>query len=377
MYFYRLKKDTKLHSFGESIGEVPVLGEPLAHYQNKLIRSLGGEVIDISSESEISDSDYILFNEDLLFTPSFLEEVQKNIQGASGSLQMALAPNPFNERFILQTKDQTDDILLFDFFFVKQGSKEFQPQVISQQLFPTHYPVPPQIVRDEGLRYDQCDTFIGRVASPFHLLQLNLALNFMRSVPYRKKMSDTFFQKYFSPFGKFYFFGLKFLNKKGKNCQIHPTAVIEGSIIEDNVFIGAHCVVRFSHIGRGTILEDQSSVTYSVIGRQNHISNKNHVHLCLTYEQVYLIHGPYQFSVFGRNSAVMAVINCDIRLDQENIVIPTDEGFVDSKQALLGVAYGHHSSVGGGNIIAAGRIVPNGLKLPPPEFIKLKFTEKV
>ena len=101
----------------------------------------------------------------------------------------------------------------------------------------------------------------------------------------------------------------------------------------------------------------------------------NHLQFSITYESVFTIHGPYQFSIFGRNTAVFATINCDIRLDEKTIAIPTQNGIVDSQQHLLGIAYGHEAKVGASNIIAAGRIVPNGTILNPPDFIHLKFDD--
>jgi hypothetical protein len=96
----------------------------------------------------------------------------------------------------------------------------------------------------------------------------------------------------------------------------------------------------------------------------------------MCYENVFLIHGPYQFSLFGRSVGVMAVINCDFRLDQKSIRFMSSEGLIDSKQSLLGICYGHNSVVGGGNIIAPGRIVPNEIKIPPPKSILIsKFDE--
>ena len=67
------------------------------------------------------------------------------------------------------------------------------------------------------------------------------------------------------------------------------------------------------------------------------------------------------------------MINCDIRLDEKTIKIPSSKGVIDSDQRILGVAYGHKSKTGGGNIIAAGRIVPNNKIIAPPDNIILKF----
>lgn len=105
-------------------------------------------------------------------------------------------------------------------------------------------------------------------------------------------------------------------------------------------------MVRLSILGDNTYVGDSAVVNYSVLGRDNYVMTGNHLQFSLTYESVFTIHGPYQFSIFGRNTAVFATINCDIRLDEKTIAIPTQNGIVDSQQHLLGIAYGHEAKVG-------------------------------
>jgi hypothetical protein len=93
----------------------------------------------------------------------------------------------------------------------------------------------------------------------------------------------------------------------------------------------------------------------------------------MSYEEVYLIHGPYQFSIYGNNVAVFATINCDFRLDQKTIKIMTRHGLIDTGQQFLGIAFGHRSKVGGGNVVAPGRIVPNDYWLSSPDSIVTGF----
>ena len=52
----------------------------------------------------------------------------------------------------------------------------------------------------------------------------------------------------------------------GKNCQIHPTAVIEACHIGDNVVIGPYAVVRASVIGDGAKIEEYATVNISAGG---------------------------------------------------------------------------------------------------------------
>lgn len=371
--FYRIIKDEKLFAFGDTFSSLPVLGNTLGEYQNYCIEKSGHSVIDCLEGESIKDDSYFKFDEDLLFTPSFIDQVLKKIEDNTSSQHFYLEANDFNERFVLPHSKEKSENLKFNFFFVNKADQKSQSTCIEQYLYPTEVRLPQQIVVSGIYKVDQCDTFCTRIASPFHLLQANLALNFMRTIEWKRRIPLWLSNRFSKPNGRNTNRVLKYLNKKGKNCSIHPSAIIEASVIGDNVSIGAHCTIRLAHIGSGTTIQDNVSVVQSVIGENNVISHNNHISMSQTFNDVYLIHGPYQFSIFGKSSAVFALINCDIRLDNKNIKIPTDIGVIDSHQPLLGIAFGHRSKVGGGNIIAPGRIVPNDRHINPPESIILDF----
>jgi hypothetical protein len=371
LIFYRLRKGKTLLSFNDPIGEVPLLGEALSLHQEIAILQFG-KVVDIHNIEEIKDNHYFLFDEDLYFTPNFIDEIVKISSVSNSSLQFCLALNSFNERFVLPHQKEPEENLTFNFFYLL-GNQKPTAKIVEQKIFRHHILLPHQIVPGSKYSYDQCDVFITRIASPFHLLQANIALNFVRIIQVRGKFPQWIEEKFAPVHSTLYRHSLKKLNKKGKRCRIHPKAILENAVIGDDVIIGANALVRNSFIGSGTLLEDNVSVTNSVLGQKNYISNGNNITLCTTYDEVFLIHGPYQFSIFGKGSAVFAVINCDFRLDQKTILIPTDEGILDSGQTLLGIAYGHGSKVGGGNIIAAGRIIPNNKVINPPPNIIMKI----
>ena len=373
MKVYRIISGTKLHSFEDEIGSVPILGSTLRKAQDKVVSGHGFTVVDISSEAEIPEQEYLVFKEDLFFTECFFATLLKQVKTASSSLQFCLKENDFNRRFILPfSKEQTEDYR-FDFKYIN-GAKELKPCYLPQILYDFEVILPDQIVKGRRFPMPQCACFAAHIISPFHLLQVNIAMNLNRAIRIQKGKIKGFFKQMKGRLGMFFFTkGLKRLNKIGKNCFIHPSAIIEGSVIGDNVRIGAHSIVRMSHLGDDCHISDNVVVTNSVLAEKTYISNSNYIELCMTYEEAFLIHGPYQFSVFGKNSACFAVINCDFRLDQQNIKIPTSIGVIDSRQPLLGIAYGHRSKTGGGSIIAAGRIVPNDLFINPPDSIHLKF----
>jgi len=371
--FYRIIKKQKLFSFDDEIGTVPVCGKPLSFYQENLIQRIGSCVQDIEYEEEINENEYFVFDNDLFFSEKFLKQVKRSYNADQDSKQFILSPNEFNDRFVLPDSKDENQYLKYNFFYRNKKSKKSREIVVQQKLYDHYIMLPDQIVKGGNYYYGPCDTFISRIASPFHLLQINMAVNLLRTVRLFARYPEWIRERFAQSYSHRYSRALRSLNKIGKNCRIHRSAVIEGAQIGDNVIIGANTTVRLSIIGDGTYISDNIGIQNSVIGKNNYISNSNFINNCVTYDDVFLIHGPYQFSVFGRSSAVFATINCDIRLDQKTVKIPTDNGLIDSNQPLLGIAYGHHSKVGGGNIIASGRIVPNHLHIVPPESIIMKF----
>ncbi len=374
MNFYRLQKNSRLHEFGDDIGEVPILGQSLRQVQNQTIAKFGFPLVDIKSENEVLEKTYFIFDEDLVFSKQFVAQALNCAKVKSSiSLQFALNENSFNDRFCLPHSEKKMEKINFSFFYKSKEHAATELVVLEQKIYENRVSVPRQVIQSGYYHYDQCDTFIMQLISPFHLLHANLAFLFLRFIKLRTLLPDFIIKRWFPTHSKLFFLALKAKNKIGKNCKIHPTALLEGCEIGDNVTIGAYSVVRISKIGAGSTLEEHTLVKYSILGNDCYVSNGNQINACVAYDEVFLIHGPYQFSIFGKQSTVMAVINCDYRLDQKSIQIPTSIGFLDSKQPLLGVAYGHRAKIGGGNIILPGRIVPNDFRLGPPNIKRGSF----
>jgi hypothetical protein len=373
---YRLNTNITLHSFGDEIGNVPILSTTLRTHQNRVVNDLGQQIIDIDSKEDITHSEYIIFEDDLFFTDNFFSEAVILSTKSNNSLRFCLVANDFNKAYIFDHSKQQEDCLKFDMYYLKKSDHNIVDSYIDQKTYDHFISIPKQLDTSGKMYHGQCATFATKIISPFHLLYTNLALNFNRTLKLQRFIPEWFVKKYIPFGGRLFYYSLKRLNKFGKNCRIHPTAVVEGCVLGDNVQIGANCVVRLSTLGDNTTLEENVTLTYSVLGPGCYVANGNIVNLCMCYENVFLIHGPYQFSLFGRSVGVMAVINCDFRLDQKSIRFMSSEGLIDSKQSLLGICYGHNSVVGGGNIIAPGRIVPNEIKIPPPKSILIsKFDE--
>lgn len=129
--------------------------------------------------------------------------------------------------------------------------------------------------------------------------------------------------------------------------------------------IGAHAVVRMSSIGDGCDIGDGAVIRHSVMGEGTVVFDNLNLNFAVTYPEVFLIHGPYNLSVFGKQSALFATILSDFRLDGKPIRIEIDNQFLPCSCPFIGSFIGHRTRVAGGSIIAPGRLIPNDLLIFP------------
>jgi carbonic anhydrase/acetyltransferase-like protein (isoleucine patch superfamily) len=165
---------------------------------------------------------------------------------------------------------------------------------------------------------------------------------------------------------------LRTLSRVGRGCEIHPTAVLEGAILEDGVRVGPFCVVRFSRVGRASWLQDHAQVTLSVLGERTMVSASSTVNLCLTWPEAAASQILMQLSVLGRRSITTGGgFMMDMRFDR-NVRVLHEGRAQDSGTRFLGSAVGHGAILGTGFWLAPGRAIPNGAVVvrPPDQVVR-------
>lgn len=145
--------------------------------------------------------------------------------------------------------------------------------------------------------------------------------------------------------------------------DIHPTAVIEGSVIGEGCRIGAHCVVRYSVLGKNVTLHDGAKIEYSIADDNSWLMHDLVLYRSLVESDVFLIHGPYQFSYFQKQSAAFANIMMDYRPDNKPIWINTPKGVRDYQGRFLGALLEERARVFGGTLTAPGITIPQGREI--------------
>jgi hypothetical protein len=144
------------------------------------------------------------------------------------------------------------------------------------------------------------------------------------------------------------------------SARIHPTAVVEGSVIGPECRIGALCVVRYSILGSQVQLHDGAKVEYSAVDDRSWLMHDLVLYRSVAETDVFLIHGPYQFSCFQHASAAFATIMMDYRPDSRAISINTPDGVRPYHGRFLGALLEENARVFGGTLTAPGITIPAG-----------------
>ncbi|MBX2800011.1 MAG: hypothetical protein KTR31_20185 [Myxococcales bacterium] len=150
------------------------------------------------------------------------------------------------------------------------------------------------------------------------------------------------------------------LNRIGRGCDIHPTAVVEASTLGDNVTVGPFARVWLSHVGDGARILSGAEVEGSTVGAGATVGQRCGLRLCVIYPEAFASQVQMQACVLGRNSiAVPGSYSIDFNFDRD-IRVPLDGELHSTGTRFLGSAFGHDCRVGTGIWLASGRSVPNG-----------------
>ena len=147
------------------------------------------------------------------------------------------------------------------------------------------------------------------------------------------------------------------LSSRGRGCDVHPSALVEGSTLGDGVTVGPNARVLFSRVGDGATVMAGAQVELSVLGERSLVAQNTLVRLCVLYPEATVGLGAQQ-SVFGRNAVTTGASVLDMNFEQP-VRVELDGQLHSSGQHFLGSAFGHRSRLGAGFFLAPGRAVPN------------------
>ena len=357
------RSDTRIAPFGDDVAETMIDGRTLAEVQASVLEAAGCTPVTDPPDGEA----YLLYSDRTWFTAEAVRRLVRLGEGRfrandeswcawTGAQQSTPAPGVY-ELAVVRGPPSFEDAAPIDVemglrdldlnvrqrAFAKAGQRAVRvgPAMVHQVHHWTHIIRINQLsllARAEEARLEwESAGWLKRAAIAIRLLWKLKTLN-PRRIPGR-------------------------LSEIAANASIHPTAVVEFSIIGDGCDIGPHAVVRGSVLADGVKVDSHGTVNASVLGVGAHVGRYGHVNLCSLYPGAMVSSGSgFQSSVFGRDSFMAwgsTVLDLSFGSSIKVEVDGPGSERVDTQEHFMGAAIGHDAKVGNGVKIGFGVAVPN------------------
>ena len=370
----RVTRGRPLSPWGDPIGQTRILDRPLAEVQEAALAAAGVRLV----EAPPAVGPYLIFSDRTWFTPELVRMV---LAGGPGRLRVD-APGWWAATGALQRCPQPG-VYEFGLHPGGQGPLEgLEPVVVDLGLKKMD-----PITVHPALAHASRELWSG----PAMIHQLDhwshLARISQLALIGRFEEGRLEFER--APLLRRLWLGLKILLRarsirqdriltalveRGPGVQIHPTAVVEASVLGEGAKVGAFAVVRGSVLGAGAEVGEHALVQMSVLGERSKVGPLTMANFCTLYPGAELSGYAYQLAVLGRDAFVAwGTALLDLSFGR-TIPVWMDGERVDSGQHFLGVAVGHRAVLGNAVRISYGVEVPNGATVvAPPEGLIRSF----
>lgn len=358
MKAYRILTQTKIEPFERSVLDCSVLNTSLSSLQQEILEAAGFSLV---SEPP-RDENYFIFTDRMYFSVTLLEKIKK-----AGGGQLVCKDERWNQHMtsLLSQKDGRFEIA------VVQGEPSFEG--LDDLEIDWELREADELKVHSSMKHALRPMMIGAslvfsIAHWSDLLRVNqlAMLEKAERIRYQWKNAGLWFR---ISLVVHFFFKLRSLQQQkiarrigteGKNCKIHPTAVIEACEIGDNVEIGPYSVIRASVIGDGAKIEEHVTMNFSVIGQNARVNRYTMMNLSVLMDNALVSHGGgYQMCLFGQDSFV-AVGATMLDLSFGKTIKVWHQGKkIDSGQHFLGVCIGDRAKIGNAVRLTYGAMVPN------------------
>jgi acetyltransferase-like isoleucine patch superfamily enzyme len=152
-------------------------------------------------------------------------------------------------------------------------------------------------------------------------------------------------------------------NSIGKRTRIHPTAILEGCVVGDDVVIGPFAYLRSSVIGNRAVIREKSTLTMAFVGEGAFVMGCDVANRYVGPETAIFAPALYNV-VFGERGLLGGAGGfADFLVGSGTIVANIAGEKVPSNLPFLGSAVGDDCFVGTNMIFAPGQTIPDGTKV--------------
>jgi acetyltransferase-like isoleucine patch superfamily enzyme len=361
--------------FNEAARELRVLNKPLWLHQRDVLARHCAQDLEVKSLDEIPVdlSEMIVYRDNLFFDQYFIDEFIERAHASGRARQVAFSLDdkavvthalPLQEGIRRQ-----GDVYVADLWYFPRGVDE-NPEPLVMDTEPRemgYYRIPTYLATEKGEIVFQvplkaflsienwvhifiaCCLFgifakSARVDKGIYQLENKLKLMWKALLERKQLLSSSA------------------VVKVGKNCDIDPTAVIQGpTMIGDNVNIGPGAVVTQSIIGNNVSIMQGCQVQMSIIGDGSYLSFRAATILTVLMERCTVAQNAcLQLCVVGRNSFIGAGNTfTDFNLLPRPVMTyhrPSGK-LVSTGRSVMGSCVGHNCRIGAGFVIYPGRTI--------------------
>ena len=366
----RIAVGRSIHPFDDSPQQLPVLDRTLAECQQQVCEELGLELVERNADRTLIIGDHTWF------TTAILRRFLETCPPDGGRLAIS---GPFLEYTRPLQELEPEPCVGMPVYISPTGETTLEtlnalPLVEVDLAVRMHEPELDHVVfrglADEAIPVT--DRMIHTVEHWSHLHRVNLLALMAHGEGLRREYeARSWWRKLW--FGLQILLSARSLNRfaiasaltrKGRNCNIHPTATVEACQLGDDVEIGPYAVVRASWVASGVKIQEHAQVNLSVLGEDSVVGRGAMVNLCVLMKRAMVSRGfGHQASVFGRDAFVAVGSTLyDLSFGSE-IKVSHRNRRVSSGTRFLGSCLGHRALIGPHVRIGYGESIPNDTTL--------------
>ena len=367
---YVLATGREISPFGDAPGDTRILNRSLRERQEEALTLAGARAPDDAATlDDVTAFPCVVVADHTWFTRTLLEDFLVLARRAGASSRCGIAASVFVEATAsLQDLDRFPDDdggAAYDLWYLTgpvsnlKDLRALQPLAVDPEEKVEEPRLPPQFVNEHTpTRVAVTSRGAIHVTHWALVLRANLAA-FVATLKDLWERRPVYIVLRFFVDRVFGRFRRVRLSRTGKGCEIHPTAVVEGSWLGENVKIGAGAVIQGSVIGNDTIVEEAAVVELSTVGHRCWIGRNTVMFMSVMYDGVFSGHRLTQACLFGHDVCTTGGgYLIDLNFNGP-VKVLQDGAVVDSGTNFLGVCLGHRVTMGTGMWIHGGREVPN------------------
>jgi UDP-N-acetylglucosamine diphosphorylase / glucose-1-phosphate thymidylyltransferase / UDP-N-acetylgalactosamine diphosphorylase / glucosamine-1-phosphate N-acetyltransferase / galactosamine-1-phosphate N-acetyltransferase len=369
MNAYMITSSKIIEPFNEHPRQSLIVNQELGNLQEGTLQSCGLELKPIANITEIDEStEHIIFVDSLYFTKELLNEFIARSRVQNRRTTCAAKVGITTLRSVVNTQDVMiyPDHIEYGLSYVpaKAPKDDPVPVVIDLDQFFEDFPMPEHMFGSKNYPIPMTDLLIAQIDHWTNLWAMNIGTLLSEAAKLKKASKLKLLRLALKAASFNQWRVVSKLNRIGCNCDIHPTAYIEGSAIGNNVRVGARSVIRESIIGDKSYIGNNVTIDLSVTGEECNIRNGAVVQYAVLYPGTFTMNRLISISLCGRDTFLGdGVVLSDFRLNREPVTVIRDGRQINTGNTFIGSCLGHGVYLGAGIVLAPGRTIPNGTRI--------------